>query len=76
MVPRKAFPQGGGSFFEDIGIAAGSGTKKSGFQLSAISNAKAADVACYLILMDGKDFRDGQIIRHSASFLYSGPNFS
>jgi hypothetical protein len=75
MVPRNALPQGG-SFFEDIGIAAGSGTKKSGLQQSAISNAKVADVACYLTLMDGKDFRDGQIIRDSASFLYSGPNFS
>ncbi len=75
MVLRKALPQSG-SFFEKIGIIAGLRTKKGGLQQSAISHARAAAVACYLILMDGKDFRDGQIIRHSASFLYSGPNFS
>lgn len=67
MVLGKAFPQRR-RFFDQIGVITSLGPKQSGFEQAGVTDTRCAAIPRYLVGMNGKDFRQQQIVRHSASF--------
>ena len=68
MVLREAFPEGR-RLLDQVGVIARLGPEKGGFQQARIAHAGGSAVALYLVVVDGEHFGEGEIVRHSASFL-------
>ncbi len=68
MILRKALPQCGG-LIDQVGVIAGLRPEQSRLERTWIAQTVRAAVAVNLVKMDGKNLDDGQIVRHSASFL-------
>jgi len=75
MILRQAFAEGRG-FFDQIGVVAHLRPQERGFEKTAIADAGRTAIALDLIRMNRERFIDGDVIRHSASFLYSDPKVS
>jgi hypothetical protein len=68
VILRQALPKGGG-FLNQVSVVASLGPKKRGLQQAVIADANRAAVALNLIRVDRDRLHDGDVIRHSASFL-------
>ena len=68
MVLGKAFPKGGGFFYE-IGVVTGLRPIERRFQQTGIPNAVQAAVALDLVGKDGEHLGQGEVVPHFASFL-------
>ena len=64
----QAFSQRG-SLLSQIGIVAGLGAVEGRLQQTPVPDAGLAAIALDLLSVDDKHLDDGQIVRHSASFL-------
>lgn len=67
MVLRQALPKSAG-FLDDIDVTPGFRPKQRCFQMSRTPNSRPAAIAGYLIRVHRKNFGQGKVVRHLASF--------